>query len=266
MRSTKCNTIIRIISPDADKYRELPGALTPSSRKQELKALIDHARTEEVLIQYTSPSFTRPKLVAFDLDGTLIAGEFMHTIATQGVNPEVEKELCCLTEKALNGVEDWSDNYKRRVALLEGLNVKVLENIYRSLPLAAGADELIAFLKSQGVKTAIISGAWSDYANYVARITGIDHCFATSWELDSGCVTGRIIGPILSPEAKWKVLKKLATEHNIAPDEIVVVADGYNDIEMMTQVGSSILLHATTHHPLSLMNCVQQILCKEITN
>ena len=144
--------------------------------------------------------------------------------------------------------------------------MKRLENIYQSLPLAEGAKELIASLKNQGIKTAIISGAWSEYANYIARITGIEHCFATRWELDNGQVTGRISGPVLSPEAKWEVLRQLAEEHQILPENILVVADGYNDLEMMTHVGSCILLHATPHHPLPLMKCVQQILCKEFTN
>ena len=266
MRPISTNPLVRIISPDADNREEIRDTNHPSDRQKKLKELIDHVRREEVLIQYISPSFSQPKLVAFDLDGTLVAGEFIHTIATQGVTPEMEKELRQLTEEALNGAKDWSHNYEKRVALLQGMSVKRLENIYQSLPLAEGAKELIASLKNQGIKTAIISGAWSEYAEYIARMTGIEHCFATSWELDNGQVTGRISGPILSPEAKWKVLRQLAEEHQILPENIVVVADGYNDLEMMTHVGSCILLHATPHHPLPLMKCVQQILCKEFTN
>ncbi|BDE81453.1 phosphoserine phosphatase SerB [Porphyromonas somerae] len=266
MRPISTNPLVRIISPDYERYQEIKNVHDPISRKQLLKELIDRVRREEVLIQYVNPSFTQPKLVAFDLDGTLVAGEFIHTIATQGVTPEMEKELRQLTEEALNGVKDWSHNYEKRVALLQGTRVKRLENIYQLLPLAEGAKELIASLKIKGIKTAIISGAWSEYAEYIARITGIEHCFATRWELDNGQVTGRISGPILSPEAKWEVLRQLAEEHQILPKDIVVVADGYNDLEMMTHVGSCILLHATPHHPLPLMECVQQILCKEFTN
>ena len=266
MRPISTNPLVRIISPDADNREEIRDINHPSDRQKKLKELIDRVRREEVLIQYINPSFTQPKLVAFDLDGTLVAGEFIHTIATQGVKPEMEKELRRLTEEALNGAKDWSHNYEKRVALLQGMSVKRLENIYQSLPLAEGAKELIASLKNQGIKTAIISGAWSEYAEYIARMTGIEHCFATSWELDNGQVTGRISGPILSPEAKWEVLRQLAEEHQILPENIVVVADGYNDLEMMTHVGSCILLHATPHHPLPLMKCVQQILCKEFTN
>ena len=266
MRPISTNPLVRIISLDDERYQEIKNVHDPISRKQLLKELIDRVRREEVLIQYINPSFTKPKLVAFDLDGTLVAGEFIHTIATQGVKPEVENELRRLTEEALNGAKDWSDNYEKRVSLLQGMSVKSLETIYQSLPLAECAKELVFSLKSLGIKTAIISGAWSEYANYIARMTGIEHCFATHWELDNGQVTGRISGPILSPEAKWEVLRQLAEEHQILPKDIVVVADGYNDLEMMTHVGSCILLHATPHHPLPLMKCVQQILCKEFTN
>lgn len=266
MRPISTNPLVRIISPDADNREEIRDTNHPSDRQKKLKELIDRVRREEVLIQYINPSFTQPKLVAFDLDGTLVAGEFIHTIASQGVKPEVGNELRRLTEEALNGAKDWSDNYEKRVSLLQGMSVKSLETIYQSLPLAEGAKELVFSLKSLGIKTVIISGAWSEYAEYIARMTGIEHCFATSWELDNGQVTGRICGPTLSPEAKWEVLRQLAEEHKILPEDIVVVADGYNDLEMMTHVGSCILLHATPHHPLPLMKCVQQILCKEFTN
>jgi phosphoserine phosphatase len=80
------------------------------------------------------------RLVAFDMDSTLIQTEVIDELAEEaGVGEQVAE----ITESAMNGELDFSESLERRVALLAGLDSSVLEAVAARLPITPGAERLI---------------------------------------------------------------------------------------------------------------------------
>jgi len=124
------------------------------------------------------------RLVAFDMDSTLIQTEVIDQLALAA---GVGEEVFAITEAAMNGELDFKESLLRRVALLEGLEEGVLAEIAANLPLTPGADRLIRTLRTLGYKTAILSGGFSFSGEALRRRLGIDFVFAngdTWWHRD----------------------------------------------------------------------------------
>ena len=76
------------------------------------------------------------RLICFDMDSTLIKTEVIDELADRaGVGEQVRE----ITEKAMRGEIDFSESFKQRVALLKGLDEKVLEEVSNNLPIMDGA-------------------------------------------------------------------------------------------------------------------------------
>src|SRR5215218_8516377 len=97
---------------------------------------------------FTPPlSLSEFKLIAFDMDSTLINIECVDEIAdAAGRKPEV----AAITEAAMRGeITDYKDSLRRRVKLLRGVTIADMESVYvERLRLNPGAAELVAACKS----------------------------------------------------------------------------------------------------------------------
>ena len=72
------------------------------------------------------------RLICFDMDSTLIETEVIDELADRaGVGPEVR----AVTESAMRGEIDFTESFTRRIALLRGLDVSVMEEIARRQPM-----------------------------------------------------------------------------------------------------------------------------------
>lgn len=58
----------------------------------------------------------------------------------------------------MNGEIDFKESLRRRVALLEGTSVKVIDNVKQIITFTEGARFLCSVLKKLGFKLAVISG------------------------------------------------------------------------------------------------------------
>ena len=181
------------------------------------------------------------RLVAFDMDSTLIDTEVIDELAgIAGVGPQVS----AITERAMHGEMDFDTALRQRVALLKGLDETVLADVARRLPLTEGARQLIGTLKSLGYKTAILSGGFRYFGEYLQRQLGIDYVHANELEIVDGKVTGRVREPIVDGPRKAGLLREIAEREDIDLQQVISVGDGANDLPMLSIAGLGIAFRA----------------------
>ena len=181
------------------------------------------------------------RLICFDMDSTLIETEVIDELAERaGVGEQVR----AITEAAMRGEIDFSESFRQRVALLRGLDVSVMEEIARNLPITEGVDRMMKVLKRVGFKTAILSGGFTYFGNYLKQRFGFDYMYANELEVVDGKLTGRPVGDIVDGKRKAELLRLLAQIENVHTAQCVAVGDGANDLPMLGVAGLGIAFHA----------------------
>ena len=182
------------------------------------------------------------RLICFDMDSTLIETEVIDELAMRaGVGDQVK----AITEAAMRGEIDFAESFKRRVALLKGLDVSVMKEIAENLPIAEGMDRLMEVLKRSGFKTAILSGGFTYFGNYLKQKYHFDYVYANELEVGpDGKLTGRYVGDIVDGRRKKELLRLLAQVENINIAQTIAVGDGANDLPMLSEAGLGIAFHA----------------------
>lgn len=182
------------------------------------------------------------RLICFDMDSTLIRTEVIDELADRaGVGEEVRK----ITESAMRGEIDFSESFRRRVSLLKGLDVSVMKEIAENLPITEGVQRMMNVLKRSGYKTAILSGGFTYFGNYLKQKFGFDYVYANELEIgEDGKLTGRYLGDIVDGTRKKELLKLIAQVENINIAQTIAVGDGANDLPMLSTAGLGIAFHA----------------------
>jgi phosphoserine phosphatase len=181
------------------------------------------------------------RLVCFDMDSTLIEAEVIDELAkAAGVGAEVS----AITEQAMRGELDFTQSFKRRVGLLKGLDESVLDGIAHNLPITEGAEDLVRALKALGYKTAILSGGFTYFGQYLQAKLGIDYVYANELEIEDGKVTGEVKGEVVDGQRKAELLKLLAARENLNLQQVIAVGDGANDLPMLSIAGLGIAFRA----------------------
>ncbi len=181
------------------------------------------------------------RLVCFDMDSTLIETEVIDELAERaGVGAQVR----AITERAMRGEIDFNESFKERVALLKGLDESVMQDIAEHLPITEGVGRLMEVLKRTGYKTAILSGGFTYFGNYLKRRFGIDYVYANELEIVDGKLTGRYVGDIVDGKRKAELLRIIAQVENIDIAQTIAVGDGANDLPMLATAGLGIAFHA----------------------
>ena len=216
---------------------------TPKDRDKIAADLLSIAGASDIDIALQEDCIYRRsrRLVCFDMDSTLIQAEVIDELAkAAGVGDEV----IAITESAMRGEIDFTESFKRRVGLLKGLDETVLAEIAATLPLTEGAKKLTSTLKRLGFKTAILSGGFNYFGNYLKEILDIDYVYANELEIENGKVTGRVTGNVVDGARKKELLKEIAAKENIHLKQVVAVGDGANDLPMLSVAGLGIAFHA----------------------
>lgn len=181
------------------------------------------------------------RLVAFDMDSTLIETEVIDELAqAAGVGAQVAD----ITEQAMSGQLDFNESFAKRMALLKGLDETVLQGIAERLPITEGAERLISSLKALGYKTAILSGGFSYFGRYLQAKLGIDYVYANELDIADGKLTGNVVGNVVNGERKAELLRELAEKEGIVLQQTIAVGDGANDIPMLSIAGLGIAFRA----------------------
>ncbi|MCZ8251655.1 MAG: phosphoserine phosphatase SerB [Hylemonella sp.] len=187
------------------------------------------------------------KLIAFDMDSTLINIECVDEIA-DAVGRKAE--VAAITEAAMRGeITDFKDSLRRRVALLKGVTTADLEAVKRErLRLNPGAAELVAACKRAGMKVLLVSGGFTFFADHVQQLLGIDYTRSNVLEIVDGVLTGRMIdqpwGDICDGAEKQRTLLQTCAQLGVSPRQAIAMGDGANDLPMMGAAGLSVAYHA----------------------
>lgn len=191
------------------------------------------------------------KLVAFDMDSTLINIECVDEIADAVGKKE---EVAAITEAAMRGeIADYKESLRRRVALLEGVTVADMEQVYTErLQLNPGAERLVQACKAAGMKVLLVSGGFTFFTDRVRDRLGIDFTRSNVLEIRSGpnCgeLTGRMVdqpwGDICDGAEKRRMFLETCAQLGISPRQAIAMGDGANDLPMMGEAGLSVAYHA----------------------
>jgi phosphoserine phosphatase len=177
------------------------------------------------------------KLIAFDMDGTILEAEAIDEIAKRA---GVQERVAELTRRAMNGEVDFEYALRERVRLLKGLPIKVIEEVAEKLPISKGAEEVVKTLKSMGFITVLITGGFDVVAKKVAERLGFDYWFANKLGVKDGKLNGEVEVLVSGGGSKLELLKRVAEAHGIDLEECVAVGDGANDLLVLEKVGLGI--------------------------
>ncbi len=187
------------------------------------------------------------KLIAFDMDSTLINIECIDEIADAAGR---KAEVAAITEAAMRGeIADYKESLRQRVALLRGVSVAHMQQVLdERLRLNPGAAELVRACKTAGLKTLLVSGGFTFFTDVVQGMLGIDWTRSNVLELQDGLLTGRLVnqawGDICDGEEKRRMLLQTCAGMGIAPAQAIAMGDGANDLPMMSVAGLSVAYHA----------------------
>ena len=181
------------------------------------------------------------RLVAFDMDSTLIQAEVIDELARHA---GVVDKVAAITESAMRGELDFKESLRERVSLLEGLDESVLAKVAETVPYTEGAKRLVTTLKRLGYKVAILSGGFTYFGRHIQRELGVDYVYANELEIVDGKLTGRVVGEIVDGKRKAELLEEIALIEDISLQQVVAVGDGANDLPMLGVAGLGIAFHA----------------------
>jgi phosphoserine phosphatase len=186
------------------------------------------------------------KLVAFDMDSTLINIECVDEIAAIAGR---RAEVAAITEAAMRGeIVDYKDSLRRRLALLRGVPVAALEAVYsQHLQLNPGVEQFVGACREAGLKTLLVSGGFTFFSDRVRRRLGLDFARANMLAIEDGALTGELVdrpwGDIVDGAEKRRVVLEVCELMGITPEQAIAVGDGANDLPMMAVAGLSIAFH-----------------------
>ncbi|WKD60528.1 Phosphoserine phosphatase [Corynebacterium ciconiae DSM 44920] len=181
------------------------------------------------------------RLICFDCDSTLITGEVIEMLAAHAGKEAEVKEV---TDRAMRGELDFEESLRERVAVLEGLDASIIDDVARDIQLTPGARTTIRTLKRMGYRAAVVSGGFIQVLEGLAADLELDYVRANTLEIVDGKLTGKVVGEIVDRAAKARFLTEFAADAGLHMHQTVAVGDGANDIDMLSAAGLGIAFNA----------------------
>ncbi len=222
--------------------REIACDIIVPKEKQVKEIALDFCRNYPIDINILDYNNRRKRLLIADMDSTMINEECIDELA-DALN--IKSEIADITARAMNGELNFEQALKTRVKLLEGLERKIIENVRREkITLANGGRALVQTMKVHGAYTALISGGFTIFADYIAQKIGFDEAIANQLEFNGDRLSGTVKQPIIGANAKLERLKTLTKNRGLDLSQTLAVGDGANDLPMILAAGMGVALHA----------------------
>ncbi|EHO48395.1 phosphoserine phosphatase [Haemophilus sp. oral taxon 851] len=188
-----------------------------------------------------SPKLSQAGLLVMDMDSTAIQIECIDEIAKLAGVGEL---VSAITESAMRGELDFEQSLRRRVATLKGAPESILQQVRENLPLMPGLVETIQTLQKYGWKTAIASGGFTYFADYLKALLQLDFAASNQFDIEDGKLTGLVKGDVVDAQYKAKTLQRLLEEYGLDSQHSIAIGDGANDLAMMNVAGLGVAFHA----------------------
>ena len=188
-----------------------------------------------------SPKLSQAGLLVMDMDSTAIQIECIDEIAKLAGVGEL---VSAITESAMRGELDFEQSLRRRVGTLKGAPESILQQVRENLPLMPGLVETIQTLQKYGWKTAIASGGFTYFADYLKALLQLDFAASNQFDIEDGKLTGLVKGDVVDAQYKAKTLQRLLEEYGIDSQHSIAIGDGANDLAMMNVAGLGVAFHA----------------------
>ena len=187
------------------------------------------------------PKLSQAGLLVMDMDSTAIQIECIDEIAKLAGVGEL---VSAITESAMRGELDFEQSLRRRVGTLKGAPESILQKVRENLPLMSGLVETIQTLQKYGWKTAIASGGFTYFADYLKALLQLDFAASNQFDIEDGKLTGLVKGDVVDAQYKAKTLQHLLEEYAIDSQHSIAIGDGANDLAMMNVAGLGVAFHA----------------------
>lgn len=205
----------------------------------EARAIIGNAKVDAAFVPTEN---RRKQILVADMDSTMINEECIDELADA---VGIKDEVAAITDRAMRGELDFGQALDTRVALLKGLQRKVIEAVRReNITLAPGGRALISTMKAYGAYTSLVSGGFTVFADYFAKRIGFDEAVANVLLFEDDALIGTVQKPIVDKNTKRERLTALAAERNLPLSQTIAVGDGANDLDMIRIAGFGVALHA----------------------
>ncbi|HHE9435537.1 phosphoserine phosphatase [Haemophilus influenzae] len=188
-----------------------------------------------------NPKLSQAGLLVMDMDSTAIQIECIDEIAKLAGVGEL---VSAITESAMRGELDFEQSLRCRVGTLKGAPEIILQQVRENLPLMSGLVETIQTLQKYGWKTAIASGGFTYFADYLKALLQLDFAASNQFDIEDGKLTGLVKGDVVDAQYKAKTLQHLLEKYGIDSQYSIAIGDGANDLAMMNVAGLGVAFHA----------------------
>ena len=192
---------------------------------------------------------TAPRLIAFDMDGTLIADRFIFRLARRfGFEAQLEEIMA-------KDIPEYQKT-KSVASLLKGITVNEIIDTLDQIPLSPGVQKTVEELKKEGYVLTIISDSYTLVTEHLKEKLGFDYTTANKLIIKGGKATGEIEMPLNWPKnkkgclkhsvCKLKALLSLCQKAKIPLERTVAIGDNIADICMLKEAGLGVAFNPKT--------------------
>jgi glucosyl-3-phosphoglycerate synthase len=190
-----------------------------------------------------------PKLIVFDMDGTLIADRFIFRLARRfGFEAKLEEIMSASIPE--------HEKTRKVASLLKGISVRQIIDTFDQIPLSPGVAKTVAELKKKGHVLAIVSDSYTLVTERLKEKLGFDCVVANELMFNEGKATGKVKMPLNWVSNRKKCLKhsvcklnallSLAQKTKIPLARTVAVGDNTADICMLKEAGLGVAFNPKT--------------------
>ena len=200
-----------------------------------------------------------PAAAFYDLDGTLLSTNLVHTFAFYARNDQGILRSLGRTAATFLGIPLFlaTDVYSRKVFndiffkwyrnqsedRLRYLSQDLFDDVIKP-SIYPGTRELLDKSRSLGLRQVVVTGALDISIKPLLRHLGIEEYVANRLEFVDSVATGRLVPPIMASATKASWIRTYAERQSISLSECFCYADSMSDLPMLSMVG-----HPTATNP-----------------